>query len=158
MVRNAATPTKWKTQKQESVRSQDCGDTRKTWPCPPPAAMGPRIFCLTAHSPYTFGDEQGRDRRDRPCVERCKAQPVSFFRPETALGQFPCFSPLFPFLSPSLCVASQSMPGHFLGHCTSSWQSGVLLCFVVGFCGLFYFCFWVFILFYFILKAGDAQP
>lgn len=91
-------------------------------------------------------------------MERCKAQPVSFFRPETALGQFPCFSPLFPFLSPSLCVASQSMPGHFLGHCTSSWQSGVLLCFVVGFCGLFYFCFWVFILFYFILKAGDAQP
>lgn len=91
-------------------------------------------------------------------VWSCKAQPVSFFRPETALGQFPCFSPLFPFLSPSLCVASQSMPGHFLGHCTSSWQSGVLLCFVAGFCGLFYFCFWVFILFYFILKAGDAQP
>lgn len=95
---------------------------------PPPAAKGPRIFCLTAHSPYTFGDEQGRDRRDRPCVE-LQGTTCEFLSSRDSFGAISLLFTPFSFpVSLALCgksIHARSFPGT-LHIFLAVWGSSVL--------------------------------
>lgn len=150
----------WKTQKpQENTNTVGCEKPRlwgyeQNMALSPPSSDGTTYFLLTA---LTHLGMSGAETGWTDPVWSCKAQPVSFFPPETALEQFPCFSPLFPFLSPSLRVAGHLHPRSSPGtlHIFPAVRGSSVLC--GWFLWVVLFFLWG-VLLYFILKAGDAQP